>query len=184
MTQEQTRTDVKNLEYKIAFVNPYRRDYGLSDWLNTNPERKASYDVRTFSNAIPALRELTTEKYDLIILELKLAPGLVKDHGLGEFDNDPRIEEIMAKGSDPSHPDYWKLGLYVIEKTRSQGPNKKTPIFVFSVYNPETDLDFFEGEYIDDLALRAGADEFYSFTMIRMEDFVNNVVKQLELAKK
>ena len=168
-----------NLEYLIAFVNPDGHNFVLDDWLNSDERKNTKYAVRNFYHAIPALRALTTQKYDLIILELTLAPGLPGfSHELGDFDHDPEIERIMRTGGECENPDYWRLGLHVIKKVREQGPNQNTPLFVFSVYNPLSDLKFFEGERIDLLALNAGANKFYS-TLVEMPFFVEEVVKQL-----
>lgn len=182
MGQEQADTKT-NLEYRIASIHPQGHDYALSDWLNTDKRTSAKFDVENFHHAIPALRALTTQKYDLIILELNLAPGSPGDtHDQGEFDDDPKIKEIMTTGSNSTNPDYWKLGLYVIERTRAQGPNQSTPIFVFSVYEPKADLDFFGDQRIDELAIAAGANKFYSMIM-RMEKLSYELIRQLESAK-
>ncbi|MBS3158899.1 hypothetical protein J4206_06450 [Candidatus Woesearchaeota archaeon] len=126
-------------------------------------------EVRVLQHAVPAIDELRSVKYPLIVLDLKLAPGL----GLKERDH--VIAEIMRTHSGPSA--YGNIGLRVIERIRAEGSaNHDTPIIVATMYEPEQDNLLPNAK---ELALKAGAQEYLSLGQSDLSDVVDTIRRYL-----
>jgi CheY-like chemotaxis protein len=122
-------------------------------------EKECGVKVEEFDHAIPALRAFTTKKYPIIFMDVEVAPGIDEQYGPGPYVKDPRIDKLMAMRSalGDSNPDYWRIGLFVMQETRKSAPNKDTPIVVMSYYSPSGDPIFPDAEK---QSLAAGATEY------------------------
>jgi hypothetical protein len=132
--------------------------------------REYGCTVEKFRNTIPALRAFDERRYDGIILNTRVGPGVIKDekkgitmgYEKGPYDNDPRIEQIMKEYKHREgigNTDYWKLAIYVIEVAHRVGsPNERTPIFVAGTHDDGEDPLFPDAK---ETCKRAGA-EYYN----------------------
>ena len=141
-------------------------------------------EIERFRHLIPALRAFDTKRYDVIILNPVVAPGLVAEqqnkgmvYAPGQYDNDPRIKEIMEEYQGRNkNPDYWKLAMYTIEVAkRSTSPNARTPILVVGFYNEEGDALFPNAEQT---ARAAGAIDYYNLgRRERYEQMIKDIIR-------
>ncbi len=125
----------------------------------------ASMEIRGFStvhhrHAGPAIEDfLRGNEYSLIVVSPDIAPSFEC--------NDSVIKKLMANAPEGRNPDYWKIGLRVVELTRSSGSiNRETPIVVAGLYDPERSILCPEAR---DKFLRAGATEYVELTAVKFD---------------
>ncbi|MEK6839315.1 MAG: hypothetical protein AABX72_00060 [Nanoarchaeota archaeon] len=119
--------------------------------------RREGFCVDSFEHADPALEALVQKEYDLVLLEIKVAPGLdMKDNGLKQ--EWELISRDAKRMGNESHPDYWRVGHYIIQRVKSeQCINNKKPVVVLSIYDSK-----YDGLFLDAASrtLTIGADKY------------------------
>ena len=118
-----------------------------SEYIRALEDRLEHYGhtIERFRQIIPTLRAFDTTRYDAIMLNTVVAPGVINfDYEKGLYDNDPRIKEIMGEYRGKNkNPDYWKLAMYAIEVAhKPSSPNARTPIFVVGQHDESRDALF------------------------------------------
>ncbi len=147
---------------RIAWMNDSKDNFCLDETLE-----EFGYSIEIFRTVTQALRAFDTTRYDTIILNTRVPPGMIGfDHEEGTYDNDPRINEIMREHEEKfrgtTNPDHWKLTMYAIEVAqRSNSPNRNTPIFMVGVHNEEGDLLFPD---VTEVCRKAGTIDYYNFS--------------------
>jgi CheY-like chemotaxis protein len=132
--------------------------------------------VEHFEHAIPALQAFTKNKYHIIFMDVEVAPGIDEYCAPGPYLNDPRITELMGMRSQwgATNPDYWRIGLFVIQETRKSAPNKDTPIIVVSYYDPTGDPLFPDAQK---QSLAAGATEYVAAFKMHPRDQIKHLTE-------
>lgn len=144
--------------------------------------RSENCTVHSHSHGIPAIRSFVSHPYDLLIYDLKAPPGLkgvqFKDtHPLDHIINiEPLISKVMKETN--GRVEYWRLGIHFLETIRIVGPNKNTPIYVFSPYKSMKDSDFPKARKT---SIESGATEYFDATSTkayaRLLDAVRTVLR-------
>ena len=94
-----------------------------------SPYLEDNFQLDKIIHADPAIKTLTQKPYPLILIDPHIAPGL-------EYD-DPKIRAIMRAPRGGPNPNYFAIGLRVIERVRaSDSVNRDTPILVATTYDP------------------------------------------------
>jgi hypothetical protein len=86
--------------------------------------------ISYFTHAIPALDNVTEKKYDLIVVDLFLAPGLegIDFTGPSKYSNDTATQAFIEREIRGKTAAYWKMATYVISEARRATVNNETPI--------------------------------------------------------
>jgi len=137
---------------KLVYVD----GFGMAAEFYKDVFEEQGVEVKIFPHALPAIRHLQKNLVDLVVTELKVAPG-------HQCDEDPYMRQVM---DEPSHtPNYWKIGLHLIREIRGKrSVNRETPIAVNTIYDPFTDGGILCPGDIEAQTIEAGANLFIPYT--------------------
>ncbi len=164
------------MKQKIAWVVDSEYIRPLEERLN-----EAGFEIERYEHIIPALRAFDETRYDAILLNPMVAPGLIRSKEIrggyepGPYDNDPRIEAIAKEYRGQNrNPDYWKFAMYAIEVAHGPtSPNARTPILVVGVNHEKGDFLFPNAE---ETCKAAGAIDYYN---IGRDERYNAVIRDI-----